>query len=220
MKYVDRKHAGLVLADLLQNYTNRPDVIVLALPRGGVPVAYEIAMKLSLMLDVFIVRKLGVPGHEELAMGAISSGGVTVLNDEIVHSLHINQASIDAVKQSEQQELIRREHLYRGNRAFPNVTGKTIILVDDGIATGSTMKAAIAALQQKTPLEIIVAVPVAARETCDEMTTLVKKIVCPLQPIDFYAVGLWYESFPQTADEEVIELLEKSKQHSEKTGDA
>ena len=220
MKYVDRKHAGLVLADLLKNYTNRPDVIVLALPRGGVPVAYEIAMKLSLMLDVFIVRKLGVPGHEELAMGAISSGGVTVLNDEIVRSLRINQASIDEVKLSEQQELIRREHLYRGNREFPNVTGKTIILVDDGIATGSTMKAAIAALQQKKPLEIIVAVPVAARETCAEMTTLVKKIVCPLQPIDFYAVGLWYESFPQTADEEVIELLEKSKQHYEKMGDA
>lgn len=218
MKYVDRKHAGLILADLLQNYAHRSDVIILALPRGGVPVAYEIAMKLSLMLDVFIVRKLGVPGHEELAMGALASGDVTVLNDDIVHSLHINQASIDTVRQSEQKELIRREHLYRGNRPFPNLTGKSIFLVDDGIATGSTMKAAIMALQQKKPLEIIIAVPVAARSTCNEMASLVQMIVCPLQPIDFHAVGLWYEHFPQTTDKEVIQLLVKAKQHQEKVG--
>ena len=217
MKYVDRKHAGLVLTNLLKDYANRNDIIVLALPRGGVPVAYEIAASLCLELDVFIVRKLGVPGHEELAMGAIASGGVAVLNEEIIQALHINQSAIDSILQSEQQELIRREHLYRGNRPFPNITGKTIILVDDGIATGATMKAAIAALQKQKPAAIILAAPVAAQLTYSEMARLVKTVICPLTPLDFHAVGLWYDNFSQTTDEEVVELLDKAKPRLKKS---
>lgn len=213
MKYIDRKHAGIVLTNLLREYANRSDAIVLALPRGGVPVAYEIAMALSLPLDVFIVRKLGVPGHEELAMGAIASGGVCELNQEIVRALYIDQTLIDGVKESELEELIRRERLYRGNSLFPDLREKTIILVDDGIATGSSMKAALLALQQQTPARIIIAIPVAARSTVEEMTHLVDVILCPLQPINFYSVGSWYENFSQTSDEEVIELLKKSKQN-------
>ena len=216
MKYIDRRHAGIVLAKLLKEYSRRTDAIILALPRGGVPVAYEIAVALSLTLDVFIVRKLGVPGHEELAMGAIASGGVSVFNEEIVQALHIDQASIDIIKQAELEELIRRERLYRGNSPFPDLLGKTIILVDDGIATGSTMKAALRALQQQKPATIIIAVPVAALSMVDEIADLVDVIVCPLRPVNFYAVGLWYDNFSQTTDEEVIELLEKSKQHQEK----
>lgn len=213
MKYIDRKQAGIVLTNLLKEYANRSDAIVLALPRGGVPVAYEIAMALSLPLDVFIVRKLGVPGHEELAMGAIASGGVCELNQEIVRALHIDQTLIDGVKESELEELIRRERLYRGNSPFPDLREKTIILVDDGIATGSSMKAALLALQQQSPARIIIAIPVAARSTVEEMTHLVDVILCPLQPINFYSVGSWYENFSQTSDEEVIELLKKSKQN-------
>lgn len=211
MQYRDRQHAGQVLAESLKNYNGRKDTIVLGLPRGGVPVAYEIAMKLGLVLDVFMVRKLGVPGHEELAMGALASGGTLVFNDEIIHYFQITKSSMDRVIQSEQEELTRREHLYRGDRPFPHLAGKTIILVDDGIATGSTMKAAIMALQQKQPAELIVAVPVAARSTCDDMTALVKTLICPSQPVDFHAVGLWYENFAQISDAEVIELLEQSR---------
>lgn len=211
MNYIDRQHAGIVLAKLLKEYSRRTDVIVLALPRGGVPVAYEISVELSLPLDVFIVRKLGVPGHEELAMGALASGGVALLNEDIIQALHIDQSSIDLVKQVEFEELSRREQLYRGNSSFPNLLGKTIILVDDGIATGSTMKAALRALQQQKPATIIIAVPVASPSMVDEMVNLVDVIVCPLRPINFHAVGLWYDNFSQTTDEEVIELLEKSK---------
>ena len=181
------------------------------MPRGGVPVAYEIAKALSLPLDVFIARKLGTPGHKEFAMGAIASGGATVFNEEIIQSLQIPQSAIDAVIQSEQKELLRREHLYRGNRPFPILLNKTIILIDDGIATGATMSAAIQSLQSHNPENIVIAVPVAARATCQEMTALVDKMVCPLQPIDFNAVGLWYEKFPQTSDEEVIAFLAQSK---------
>lgn len=219
MNYRDRQHAGQVLAELLRDYNGQNDTIVLALPRGGVPVAYEIAMKLRLALDVFIVRKLGVPGHEELAMGAIASGGTVVFNDEIIRYLQITKPTMDKVIQSEQEELTRREHLYRRNKPFPHLTGKTIILVDDGIATGSTMKAAIMALREKQPAELIVAVPVAARSTCDEMTALVKTLICPSQPVDFHAVGLWYENFSQTSDEEVIELLEQSRVNLKQVGE-
>lgn len=219
MKYLNHNHAGVVLAELLKKYNRRKNTIVLALPRGGVPVAYEIAMKLCLELDVVIVRKLGVPGHEELAMGALASGGTVVFNDEIINYLQIQKSSIDRVILSEQEELTRREHLYRGNKPFPHLAGKTIILVDDGIATGSTMKAAIMALQKKQPKEIIVAVPVAARSTCDEMSGLVKTLICPLQPVDFHAVGLWYDNFSQTSDEEVIELLEQSRLNLKQVGD-
>ena len=209
-KFINRQHAGQILANSLKNYANKPNVIVLALPRGGVPVAYEIARTLSIPLDVFIVRKLGVPGHEEFAMGAIASGGTVLLNQSIIKQLKLQQSSIDAVIQSEQTELMRRERVYRGNRPFPDLLGKTIILVDDGIATGATIQAAISGLRKHKPSSIIVAVPVAAYETCQSMTSLIEQLICPLQPINFFAVGLWYEDFSQTTDEEVIDLLERS----------
>ncbi|WP_131795321.1 phosphoribosyltransferase [Fluoribacter gormanii] len=209
MNYDDRYQAGRVLTDLLKDYEKRTDVIVLALPRGGVPVAYEIASKLSLPLDIFIVRKLGVPGHEELAMGAIASGGITVFNEEIVNSLHISKEAINKIHKSEQEELSRRELAYRGKKPFPMLPGKTVILVDDGIATGYTMRAAIAALKQQNPAKIIVTVPVAARSTCDEIAPLVDEIICPMRPVNFYAVGMWYNDFSQTTDDEVMQLLKK-----------
>ena len=209
-KYIDRYEAGIVLANHLKDYANQEQVIALALPRGGVPVAYEIATALSIPLDIFIVRKLGVPGHEELAMGAIASGGTVVFNEPLMNQLNIEQKLIDSVLAAEQKELVRRERLYRGNRPLPILLGKTIILVDDGIATGSTMLAAVKALHKHKPASIIIAVPVAARSTCEELKTLVDKIVCPLRPINFYAVGLWYEQFSQTSDDEVIELLKQS----------
>ncbi len=210
-KFIDRQHAGQILSDLLKEYTKKSDVIVLALPRGGVPVAYEIATALSVMLDVFIVRKLGVPGHEEFAMGAIASGGTALINDSIIAQLHLQQTSIDEVIQSEQDELSRRELVYRGNRPFPVLENKTIILVDDGIATGATMQVAISALRKHHPARIIVAIPVAAKESCELLTPLVDKLVCPLRPVEFYAVGLWYEDFSQTTDEEVIKLLNEAR---------
>src|SRR3990167_898993 len=211
-RFLDRYQAGKMLAEQLKSYAKKPDVIVLALPRGGVPVAYEVAKKLSVPLEVFIVRKLGVPGHEELAMGAIATGGVVVFNDEIVDNLTISQAAINRVIQAEQQELQRRELTYRGNRPFPALSGKTIILVDDGIATGATMRAAIKSLRQQSPAAIIMAVPVAALSTCEEIANNVDKIVCLLKPHNFYAVGAWYEDFSQTTDNEVFELLTKAHQ--------
>lgn len=210
-KFIGRCEAGKILANKLKIYANRSDVLLLALPRGGVPVAYEIAESLSIPLDVFIVRKLGVPGHEELAMGAIAIGGTVVFNEEIVHQLHISKAVIDQIIKLEQDELNRREIKYRGNRPFPKLTGKTIILVDDGIATGATMKAAIQALRQLKPASIIIAVPVAGIETCEEMEKIADKVICPLKPQYFYAVGQWYQDFSQTSDEEVYELLNKAE---------
>lgn len=207
MNYADRQQAGWVLADLLKDYAQQKNTLVLALPRGGVPVAYEIARKLALPLDIFMVRKLGVPGHEEYAMGAIASGNVVVFNDEVLQFLHLKKAAIAAVLQAEHDELTRREQLYRGNKPYPALVDKTIILVDDGIATGYTMRAALAALAQKQPAAIVIAVPVAARSTCAELAGLVSKIICPLQPAHFYAVGLWYDDFTQTTDAEVLHLL-------------
>lgn len=209
-KYIDRFDAGKVLTRYLKKYTKQDDVIILALPRGGVPVAYEIATALSLPLDVFIVRKLGVPGHEELAIGAIASGGIVIFNEPLMRQLNLDNESINLVLRSEQKELERREHFYRGDRPPHDLQGKTIILVDDGMATGSTMRAAIKALHQYKPASIIIAVPVAAADTCDEMESLVDEIICPLKPVNFYAVGLWYEDFPQTSDNEVINLLAAS----------
>jgi predicted phosphoribosyltransferase len=209
-KYIDRQDAGIVLAELLKDFAHRSNAIVLALPRGGVPVAYEVAQALSLPLDIIIVRKLGVPGYEELAMGAMASGGTVIFNESLLNQLNLEKASIDAVLESEQKELTRREHLYRGNRPFPELLDKTIILVDDGIATGSTMHAAVIALRKYKPAAIIIAVPVAAHDTCEKMAKIVDRIICPLKPINFYAVGLWYENFSQVSDSEVIELLEKS----------
>lgn len=207
-KFSDRQQAGILLAKYLSDYLNLSNVIVLALPRGGVPVAYEIAQALCAPLDIVIVRKLGVPGAEELAMGAIASGDTVIFNNSVLSQLDITKASIDAVLHKEQKELVRRERKYRRNRALPVMKDKTIILVDDGIATGATMQAAIASLRKHKPASIIIAVPVAAPETCDEMAKLVDRVICPLQPQDFYAVGLWYENFSQVSDKAVVKLLE------------
>jgi putative phosphoribosyl transferase len=206
-RFRDRHDAGRLLAEKLTAYAHCPDVLVLALPRGGVPVAYEVARALGTPLDVFVVRKLGVPGHEELAMGAVATGGVRVLNDDVVRGLRIPDRVIDAVTALEQQELARRERLYRGDRTPPDVRGRTVILVDDGLATGATMHAAIAALRQQEPARIVVAVPTAAPETCNALRAEVDDVVCAITPEPFHAVGLWYEDFSQTTDEEVRELL-------------
>lgn len=206
-KFINRHEAGRILADQLKAYSNNPNVLVLALPRGGVPVAYEISKTLSVPLDVFIVRKLGAPGHEELAMGAIASGSVMFLNDEIIEALHISMEEIENTRQSETEELIRRETIYRGNRSFPQIEDKIIILVDDGVATGASMRVAIKTLRKQNPAKLIMATPVAAYATYQEIAKLVDEIVCPLQPQHFYAVGIWYEDFAQTTDLEVSELL-------------
>jgi len=208
--YQDRTDAGKRLATLLTAYANRPDVLVLALPRGGVPVAFEVARALRAPLDIFLVRKLGAPGQKELAMGAIATGGVRVLNEDVVEYLQIPDNVIDEIAADELQELERREHAYRGNRPAPDVRGKTVILVDDGLATGSTMRAAAAALRQQKPARIIVAVPVSAPQTCDEYRMGVDEIVCDVTPEPFHAVGQWYKDFSQTTDEEVSNLLEKA----------
>jgi predicted phosphoribosyltransferase len=191
-------------------YADRPDVIVLGLPRGGVPVAFEVARALHVPLDVFLVRKLGVPGHEELAMGAIASGGVRVLNDDAVRALGIPEYVIDRVASRELQELQRRECSYRGSRPAPDVRGRIIILIDDGLATGSTMRAAIAALRRLSPERIVVAVPVGAAETCAEFQEEADEAICGEMPEPFYAVGVWYRDFSQTTDEEVHDLLERA----------
>jgi len=209
-RFKNRYAAGKILADLLKDYANRKDVIVLALPRGGVPVAYEIANMLSLSLDVFIVRKLGVPGHEELAMGALAIDDMTVFNKEILQDLCISKQAIDDVIDMEKQELHRREVAYRGNKPFPVIKNKTIILVDDGIATGASIQVAIKALRQLEPAAIILAIPVAEASICNKLTKLVEKFICPMQPNNFFAVGQWYEEFNQTTDEEVCELLKKA----------
>src|ERR1700681_988740 len=203
----DRRDAGRLLAEKLAAYANRPDALVLALPRGGVPVAYEVARALSAPLDVFVVRKLGVPGYEEMAMGAVATGGVLVLNDQLVERLGIPQHIIDAVAARERQELARRERLYRSGRPPLDVRGRTVILVDDGLATGATMHAAIQALRPLQPSRIVVAVPVAAPETCEEMKAEADEVVCAITPEPFDAVGRWYQDFSQTTDEEVAALL-------------
>jgi putative phosphoribosyl transferase len=217
MIFRDRADAGRQLAARLKRYADRPDVLVLALPRGGVPVAYEVAKELKAPLDVFLVRKLGVPGHEELAMGAIASGGVRVLNEDIVNYLRIPDEVIDAVAAREERELERRERAYRDGRPPPDVKDRIVILIDDGLATGSTMRAAAASLRLRKPRRIVVAVPVSAPETCDAFRSEVDEIVCAVTPQHFQGVGLWYDDFSQTSDEEVRELLQKSaqlKQHA------
>jgi putative phosphoribosyl transferase len=209
-QFRDRTQAGQLLATKLTAYANRPDVLVLALPRGGVPVAFEVARALHAPLDVIIVRKLGVPGEEELAMGAIASGGVRVLNDNVVQVLAIPDEVINKVAAREQHEVELCERLYRGNRPAYDVRGRTVILVDDGIATGATMRAAVAAVRQQQPARIVIAVPAAASSTCEEFTAEGDELVCVIRPEAFFAVGFWYESFSQTTDEEVRDLLQQA----------
>jgi len=218
LPFRDRTQAGQLLARRLKRYADRADVQVLALPRGGVPVAYEIAKALRAPLDVFLVRKLGVPGQEELAMGAIAMGGVRVLNEDVVRALRIPPRVIDSIAAKESSELERRDRLYRGTRPAPNVKGRTVILADDGLATGSTMRAAVAALRQKKPREIVVAVPVAAVQTCRELAAEVDEMVCYATPEPFYSVGFWYEDFSQTTDEEIREVLERAAKEPSPAG--
>jgi predicted phosphoribosyltransferase len=209
-RFSDRAQAGRLLARRLESYARRHDVVVLGLPRGGVPVAYEAARALDAPLDVFVVRKLGVPQQEELAMGAIASGGVRVLNREVVESLGIPDSVIEDVAQVQQQELQRREGLYRGNRPLLPVEGRVVILIDDGLATGSTMRAAVHALRDMHPARIVVAVPTGAASTCRDLQREADEVVCLMTPEPFYAVGLWYENFEQTTDQEVRDLLQRS----------
>jgi putative phosphoribosyl transferase len=206
-RFRDRTEAGRVLAQELSRYAGRDDVIVLALPRGGVPVGYEVARALGAPLDVFVARKLGLPGYPELAMGAIASGGVAVLDEALVQRLGIGEEAIRKVITQEARELRRREAAYRDGRPPPDLRGKTVILVDDGLATGATMQAAALAVKVHQPERVIVAVPVAAAQTCDEFREDVDEIICAITPEPFYAVGMWYENFDQTTDEEVRELL-------------
>jgi predicted phosphoribosyltransferase len=209
-RFRDRVEAGKALgAELAKTLHPSAPLAVLGLPRGGVPVAFEVARTLGASLDVFIVRKLGVPGHEELAMGAIASGGVRILNHDVLSMLPLSPQTIDAVAAREQQELERRERSYRGSRPPLDVIGKTVIVVDDGLATGSTMRAAVAALQKMEPHSIIVAVPVAAPQTCGDFKREGIAVVCLRTPEPFQAVGLWYDDFSQTTDEEVQELLDR-----------
>jgi predicted phosphoribosyltransferase len=209
-RFRDRAAAGRVLARMLGTYARRPGVIVLALPRGGVPVGYEVALALGAPLDVFLVRKLGVPGHEELAMGAIATGGVRVLNEDVLAQIKLPPATIETVAAREAAELARREHAYRGDRPSPVVPGQTVILVDDGLATGSTMRAAVQALRQQGPSRIVMAVPVAPASTCESFRDQVDQLVCAMTPEPFFAVGLWYEDFSATSDAEVRDLLARA----------
>jgi len=209
--YRDRAEAGRYLAEKLADYADRPDVLVLALPRGGVPVAFEVARALNAPLDVFMVRKLGVPGHEELAMGAIASGGMRLLNESVVRALRIKPEVIEQVAKTEQAELERREREYRHDRPQPELRDKTVIVIDDGLATGASMRAAVVALRRRRPARLIVAVPVAAAATCAEFRYEVDEVVCAATPEPFHAVGLWYEDFSQTTDVEVRDLLERAQ---------
>jgi predicted phosphoribosyltransferase len=211
LPYHDRIEAGRVLAQYLRQYRDRSDVIVLALPRGGVPVGYEVANQLHVPLDVLVVRKLGVPGHVELGFGAIASGGVRVLNDGLVREVGLSRMVIEEVTERERQEVLQRERRFRGSRPFPGLQGNTVILVDDGLATGATMLAAARTLRQHNPARLVIAVPVGSSHTCNELRWQVDDIICAATPEPFSAVGQWYENFEQTTDEEVHTLLGRSK---------
>jgi len=215
-RFKNRSMAGHYLAGKLQDYAQDPNAIVLGLPRGGVVVAFEVAGELGLPLDIFLVRKLGVPGYEELAMGAIASGGVRVMNDSVMRQINIPASAVEAVAKREEAELKRREEVYRDNRPPLDVKDRTVILVDDGLATGATMRAAVAALRRQMPGRIVVAVPVAAQDTCEEFRADVDETICGITPAQFHAVGVWYEDFSQTTDEEVQQLLRAAHHHADK----
>lgn len=206
-QFRDRHHAGQWLAQSLLHYAHRDDLLVLALPRGGVPVAHEVALELHAPLDVFVVRKLGVPGHEEWAMGAIASGGLQVLNESMIDRLHIPADAVEAAAQRERLELERREQLYRGDNATPQVEGRVVILVDDGLSTGATMRVAVRALRSQGPARIVVAVPTASSDTYNALRQEADELVCATTPTPFHAVSAWYADFSQTSDAEVRELL-------------
>lgn len=210
LPFQDRHDAGRQLAARLSEYSGRPDVIVLGLPRGGIPVAFEVAEAIGAPMDAFLVRKLGVPGHEELAMGAIAMGGHRVLNDDLERELGVSAADVDAVEGREREELARRERLYRGNRPAPKLRGQTVILVDDGLATGSTMRAAAESIRQSEPARLIGAVPVASPDVCEAMRAVADEMICLETPQPFIAVGLWYEDFGPTTDDEVRDLLRRA----------
>jgi putative phosphoribosyl transferase len=207
LPYKNRSEAGRELANALQPYANRPDVLVLGLPRGGVPVAYRVAKSLNAPMDLMLVRKLGLPGHEELAMGAIATGGIRVLNAEVLQGSGISEAQIEQVAAVELQELRRRERIYRDDRPIPEVHDRCVILIDDGLATGATMQAAIAALRQQKPSEILVAIPVAPPDTVASLQQQADAVICPAMPEPFFGVGVWYADFAQVTDAEVRELL-------------
>ncbi len=213
--FADRSDAGRRLAELLGDYAADPAAIVLALPRGGVPVGYEIALRLGVPLDVYVVRKLGVPGHEELAMGALASDGTCVVDDDLIASLNIDPSALEGVIRREVAELRRREAAYRGTRPEPKLTGKVVIVADDGLATGSTMRAAATALRQRDPQAVVAAVPVAAARTCAALQAFVDRVVCAATPKPFHAVGLYYANFEQTRDDDVRRLLASA---AERTG--
>lgn len=208
--FQDRPDAGRFLAKKLIHHANDPSLVVLALPRGGVPVAFEIVRELNAALDVFVVRKLGVPGYEELAMGAIASGGVRVLNEELIQRLNISAAAIEAVTREEEQELARCEIAFRGDREAVQIEGQTVILVDDGLATGASMRAAVRALRKKNPAYVTAAVPIGSKDTCDHFRTEVDELICGDSPEPFFAVGTWYANFLPTTDEEVKSLLNRA----------
>jgi predicted phosphoribosyltransferase len=219
MHFRDRADAGRFLASSLAAWRGRRDLLILALPRGGVPVAYEIARALFAPLDVFVVRKLGVPGHEELAMGAVAAGGTRVLNAEVINALgRFAQEAIEHVTERETQELERRTECYRGNRPLPDVRDKVVILVDDGLATGATMRAAARALRAQHPARLIIAVPVAAEATCTEMQKEADEVLCGILPEEFFGVGQFYEDFSQTSDDEVRRLLILAAENEERRG--
>jgi putative phosphoribosyl transferase len=209
--FSNRRQAGRVLAAALGRYAQRPEIIVLGLPRGGVPVAYEVARALRAPLDVFVVRKLGVPGHEELAMGALAAGGVCVVNHDVVRNLGLTREDLRDAVLTESRELTRRVRVYRGDRAPLDVSGRTVVLVDDGLATGSTMRAAIKALRRRSPSRVVAAVPLADPETCSELSDEADDMVCAQTPEPFYSVGSWYEDFAQTSDEQVRALLDTAR---------
>ena len=212
MSFRDRHEAGQFLAQKLLQYRDEPDIIVLALPRGGVPVAFEVAKALEAPLDIFLVRKLGVPGHEELAMGAVADGGVVVLNEDVVGPLNIPEDIIDDAIRRESRTIQKQRANYRDGQPAPSIQGRTVILVDDGLATGSTMRAAVAALRKKRPERLIIAVPVGAPDTCAELGSEADEIICAIMPQHFVAVGLWYDDFSPTSDGTVRALLHEASQ--------
>jgi len=217
-RFRDRTEAGRLLAERLRHYAGRDDVVVLGLPRGGVPVAYEVARELGAPLDVFVVRKLGVPGHEEFAFGAIATGATRVLNKEVIERLELPPEWIEAIDAKERRELERRERAYRGDRPPADLAGRTVILVDDGLATGSTMLAAVQAVRQDDPAKVVVAVPVADPEVCAGLEAVADEVVCALTPKPMRAVGAWYEDFSQTSDDEVRQLLARARRAPRRGG--